>query len=94
MLGKKALWPFGLHCTGMPIKACADKLQREMELYGCPPKFPQDDDDDDDSTADGPENDFASALASRGKAKKVRQSSLILAFSMILKCFLIFFNLQ
>lgn len=34
------LFPFGFHCTGMPIKACADKLKREMELYGCPPKFP------------------------------------------------------
>lgn len=26
----------------MPIKACADKLKREMDLYGCPPKFPED----------------------------------------------------
>lgn len=25
----------------MPIKACADKLKREMELFGCPPKFPE-----------------------------------------------------
>lgn len=25
----------------MPIKACADKLKREMELYGNPPKFPE-----------------------------------------------------
>lgn len=24
----------------MPIKACADKLKREMELYGYPPQFP------------------------------------------------------
>jgi len=37
----------------MPIKACADKLKREMELYGYPPRFPKirkrkeiDDDDD------------------------------------------------
>jgi leucyl-tRNA synthetase len=35
------LFPFGFHCTGMPIKACADKLKREMELYGCPPTFPE-----------------------------------------------------
>lgn len=38
--GKRVLFPFGFHCTGMPIKACADKLKREMELYGNPPNFP------------------------------------------------------
>ncbi|XP_034181031.2 leucyl-tRNA synthetase [Osmia lignaria lignaria] len=42
LLGKKVLFPFGFHCTGMPIKACADKLKREMDLYGYPPKFPED----------------------------------------------------
>ncbi|CAB3235804.1 unnamed protein product [Arctia plantaginis] len=39
--GKKVLFPFGFHCTGMPIKACADKLKREMALYGYPPVFPE-----------------------------------------------------
>ena len=29
--GKNVLWPFALHCTGMPILACADKLKREIE---------------------------------------------------------------
>lgn len=26
----------------MPIRACADKLKREMEQFGCPPNFPDD----------------------------------------------------
>ncbi|KAK9367742.1 hypothetical protein V1509DRAFT_625170 [Lipomyces kononenkoae] len=34
MLGKRALFPLGFHCTGMPIKACADKLVREIEMFG------------------------------------------------------------
>ncbi|KAF2721014.1 leucyl-tRNA synthetase [Polychaeton citri CBS 116435] len=34
MKGKKALYPQGFHCTGMPIKACADKLVREIEMFG------------------------------------------------------------
>lgn len=35
------LFPFGFHCTGMHIKTCADKLKREIEIYGYPPKFPE-----------------------------------------------------
>eukprot|EP00917_Polyrhabdina_sp_WS-2016_P029090 GHVP01061964.1.p1 GENE.GHVP01061964.1~~GHVP01061964.1.p1 ORF type:complete len:1123 (+),score=220.05 GHVP01061964.1:33-3371(+) len=31
MLGKKVLWPFAFHCTGMPIPASADKLRHELE---------------------------------------------------------------
>ena len=34
MMGKKCLYPFSFHCTGMPIKACADKLKREIEDFG------------------------------------------------------------
>src|SRR5579871_5684116 len=32
--GKRVLYPQGYHCTGMPIKACADKLVREIEMFG------------------------------------------------------------
>lgn len=32
--GKRTLYPQGYHCTGMPIKACADKLVREIEMFG------------------------------------------------------------
>ncbi|KAI6238500.1 Leucyl-tRNA synthetase [Aphelenchoides fujianensis] len=37
MRGKRALFPFGFHATGMPIKACADKLKAEIERFGNPP---------------------------------------------------------
>jgi leucyl-tRNA synthetase len=40
--GENVLFPQGFHCTGMPIKACADKLKREISLYGCPPVYPAD----------------------------------------------------
>lgn len=34
MEGKRALFPLGFHCTGMPIKACADKLRDEVKKFG------------------------------------------------------------
>ena len=34
MEGKRALFPLGFHCTGMPIKACADKLVEEVQKFG------------------------------------------------------------
>lgn len=30
-LGKRALFPFGFHCTGMPISSAAIRLRREIE---------------------------------------------------------------
>lgn len=41
MRGKTCLFPLGFHCTGMPIKACADKLRNEIERYGAPPVYPE-----------------------------------------------------
>ncbi|KAG8908800.1 cytosolic leucyl tRNA synthetase [Tulasnella sp. 403] len=34
LLGKRTLLPAGMHCSGMPIKAAADKLAREIEIFG------------------------------------------------------------
>ncbi|CAH8255147.1 unnamed protein product [Arabidopsis lyrata] len=41
--GANVLLPFGFHCTGMPIKASADKLSREIQQFGNPPVFPAQD---------------------------------------------------
>ncbi|GKT34493.1 Leucine--tRNA ligase, cytoplasmic, partial [Aduncisulcus paluster] len=42
LMGKNALWPFGFHGTGMPIVAAALKLKEEIDEFGCPPVFPED----------------------------------------------------
>lgn len=34
MQGKRVLFPLGFHCTGMPIKACADKLADDVRRFG------------------------------------------------------------
>ncbi|KAL9631861.1 MAG: hypothetical protein Q9164_005661, partial [Protoblastenia rupestris] len=34
MEGKRVLFPLGYHCTGMPIKACADKLTGDVRKFG------------------------------------------------------------
>ncbi|KAI9997634.1 hypothetical protein PInf_001565 [Phytophthora infestans] len=37
--GENVIFPFGFHCTGMPIQAAANKLKRELAEYGNPPNF-------------------------------------------------------
>ncbi|KAK3990753.1 putative leucyl-tRNA synthetase, cytoplasmic [Cladorrhinum sp. PSN332] len=34
MKGERALFPLGYHCTGLPIKASADKLVKEVQMFG------------------------------------------------------------
>ncbi|XP_045492233.1 leucine--tRNA ligase, cytoplasmic isoform X1 [Colias croceus] len=71
--GKAVLFPFGFHCTGMPIKACADKLKREMALYGCPPEFPEDEEvvkvEEDVVPKDKSKGKKSKAVAKAGSAK-------------------------
>lgn len=79
LTGKNVLFPQGFHCTGMPIKACADKLGREIEMYGCPPVFP--DEDTDMKVSESNEDDFKAdptkfvAKKSKALAKKGRGAS-------------------
>ncbi|KAG5881266.1 hypothetical protein JTB14_003737 [Gonioctena quinquepunctata] len=71
--GKKVLFPFGFHCTGMPIKACADKLKREIELYGLPPQFPEKEEveieDDDGIPKDKSKAKKSKVVAKAGSSK-------------------------
>lgn len=71
--GRMVLFPFGFHCTGMPIKACADKLKREMAVYGCPPVFPEDEElivkDEDIIPKDKSKGKKSKAVAKTGGSK-------------------------
>lgn len=73
MLGKNVLFPFGFHCTGMPIQAAANKLKEEITTFGFPPKFPEQEslyDAVEESLA--AETDAAATIAAKGKGKKTK----------------------
>lgn len=49
------------------LQACADKLKREVELYGCPPDFP-DEEEEEEEINDKTENII---IKDKAKGKKV-----------------------
>jgi leucyl-tRNA synthetase len=51
MQGKRALFAQGWHCTGMPIKACADKLVDDVRKFG--KNFERYDEDAEEEEANG-----------------------------------------
>jgi leucyl-tRNA synthetase len=80
LTGARCLFPFGFHTTGMPIMACANKLKSEIERYGNPPVFPDEDEASETdisvaADAASANADPASADAKKGKATKGKVAS-------------------
>ncbi|WPH04102.1 leucine--trna ligase, cytoplasmic [Acrodontium crateriforme] len=78
MQGKRALYPQGYHCTGMPIKACADKLVREIEMFGqnferCPK--PTDENAEPNGTAPAPTQNTTKDDVTKFSAKKSKAAA-------------------
>ena len=65
MTGRKVLFPLGFHCTGMPIKACADKLVEDVRKFG--QNFENYEEDDDEQ---GPEQNGVAVAPVQGTMKK------------------------
>lgn len=68
MTGKRALFPLGFHCTGMPIKAAADKIKREVEQFGA--DFSGAPADDEEEEEEAPKEASQNADPTKFKAKK------------------------
>ncbi|CAD6242919.1 unnamed protein product [Miscanthus lutarioriparius] len=72
--GSNVLLPFAFHRTGMPIKASADKLAREIQQYGYPPVFPAA--EDCSAAVDAIEADQADVVApNKFKGKKSKATA-------------------
>lgn len=72
MNGKRALFPLGFHCTGMPILACADKLKREAELFGTDfSKLPEEEEEE----VEEPKEKEESEDITKFKAKKSKAAA-------------------
>lgn len=71
MLGKNVLFPFGFHCTGMPIQAAANKLKEELETFGFPPVFPSEVTDVENLATESTNDDSAPLSKTKGKKSKL-----------------------
>jgi leucyl-tRNA synthetase len=74
LLGKNVLFPFGFHCTGMPIQAAANKLKEEMATFGCPPVFPSEEEIAAAAATEAPAEELSAeaAIAAKSKGKKTK----------------------
>ena len=89
MEGRRALFPLGFHLTGLPIKACADKLTEEVREFGQDFERYGDDDTDQAETAPAPtqgetKEDITKFTSKKGKSaaktvKKKYQFQIMLA---------------
>jgi leucyl-tRNA synthetase len=76
MRGKRTLFPLGFHCTGMPIRACADKLAREAEMFGTEyTNVPEPDEDDFADLEIGNEDLRSEDGSSRFRGKKTKAAA-------------------
>ena len=75
--GANVLLPFAFHCTGMPVKASADKLSREIQLFGDPPIFPSTPEDQisDPDLELGEEVGENQGVAEKSKGKKSKAAA-------------------
>ncbi|CAO2161754.1 unnamed protein product [Urochloa humidicola] len=73
--GSNVLLPFGFHCTGMPIKASADKLAREIQQYGNPPVFPAAEDQVSSQVADSQADQAVAVAPDKFKSKKAKAAA-------------------
>ncbi|OAY45047.1 leucine--tRNA ligase, cytoplasmic [Manihot esculenta] len=72
--GANVLLPFGFHCTGMPIKASADKLRREIQQFGDPPDFAREVEEQEESQPE-PDDDHGSVPLDKFKGKKSKAAA-------------------
>lgn len=68
MNGKRALFPLGFHCTGMPIKSSADKIQREIERFGADFSGVPDDEEEEAPKEERKKEDITKFTAKKSKA--------------------------